>query len=86
MTTVVLDQVRVELTAEQIVAAFRQLPPAEQERVRRELTPEEWERQFRDLLSGIWARVEAQPISDEEIDEEVRLVRKSHRAAASGSN
>ena len=81
MATIVLDQVRLELTAEQIIAAFRQLPPAEQERVRHALTPEEWESQFRALLARIGTRLEAQPISDEEIDEEVRLARQARRAA-----
>jgi len=80
MTIVVLDQVRVELTADQIIDAFRQLPPAEKEKVRQELTHEEWERRFRDLLARIWARLEAQPISDEEIDEEIHVVREQRRA------
>lgn len=80
MAIVVLDQVRVELTAEQVIAAFEQLPPIEQEKVRRELSHESSNRQLSDLLGRIWARVEAQPISDDEIDEEIRLVREARRA------
>lgn len=79
MTTVVLDNVRVELTAEHVIAAFRQLPPPEQELVRRELTHAEWESRLRDLLARIWARLEARPLSDEEIDEEIRIVREARR-------
>ena len=80
MTSVILDQVRVELTAEQIVAAFRQLSPAEQDKIRRELTHEEWETQFRGLMNGIWARIGEQVISDQEIDEEIRIVRAARRS------
>ena len=80
MATVVLNQVRVELTAEQVVAAFRQLPASEQEKVWRELSHEEWEQRLRDVLGRVWARLESQPISDQEIDEEIAIVRDIRRA------
>ena len=79
MATVVLDQVRVELSAEQVIAAFRQLPASEQEKVWRELSHEEWEARLRDLLGRVWARLETQPVSDAEIDEEIASVRNNRR-------
>ena len=80
MATIVLEQVTVELTAEQVIAAFRQLPSSEQERVRRELDHEEWEARLRDLLGRVWARLETQSVSDAEIDEEIAIVRNNRRA------
>ena len=80
MSQVMLNNVRVELTMEQILAVLRQLPPREREKVRRELEAEEWRREFKELLARIHARVDQSPISEEEIDREVRVVREARRA------
>ncbi len=75
MSQVLLDQVRVELTSEQIIAALRQLPAHERERVRRELDSEQWRREFKQLLAKLQARAKKHPISEAEIVEEVQHVR-----------
>ncbi|HIC94554.1 MAG TPA: hypothetical protein EYP09_09950 [Anaerolineae bacterium] len=80
MSRVILNNVRVELTAEQILAVVRQLPPKEREKIRHELEAEEWKRDFEALLARIHARVDQSPISEEEIDREVQAVREARRA------
>ena len=57
MSTVILDQVKIQLTVEQIVAAFQQLSPEERTRVWRELDRRQWQSEFRALLKHIHARV-----------------------------
>lgn len=80
MSQIMLNQVRVELTREQIIAAVRQLPPRDREHIRRALDSEQWRREFEQLLGRIQVRVKKRPISDNEIFEEVRLVRAERRA------
>jgi len=80
MSQVMLNNVWMELTAEQILTVLRQLPPKEREKVRCELEAEEWKREFRELLARTHARVDQSPVSDEEIDKEVQVVREERRA------
>jgi uncharacterized OsmC-like protein len=80
MSQVMLNNVWVELTAEQILAVVRQLPPKEREKVRCELEAEEWKREFKELLARIHTRVDRSPVSDEEIDREVQVVREARHA------
>mgnify|MGYP003877410435 CR=1 FL=1 len=44
------------------------------------LEAEEWRQEFKELLARIHARVDQSPISEEEIDREVRVVREARRA------
>ena len=80
MSQVLLDKVRVELTSDQIIAALRQLPPGERERVRRALDSEQWRQQFEQLLSRFQARAKKHPVLEEEILKEVHVVRAERRA------
>jgi len=80
VSQILLHQVRVELTREQIIAAVRQLSPRDREHIRRVLDSEQWRREFEQLLERIQVRVKKHPISDDEILEEVRLVRAERHA------
>jgi hypothetical protein len=80
MSQVMLSNVWVELTTEQILTVLRQLPSKEREKVRCELEAEEWKREFKELLARIHARVDQSPVSDEEIYKEVQVVREARRA------
>ncbi len=80
MSEVFLNNVRVELTSDQIIAAVRQLPERERERVRRELDTQQWRREFEQMLRRFQARAKKHPISEAEINEEVRIVRAARRA------
>jgi uncharacterized OsmC-like protein len=80
MSQVMLNNVWMELTAEHILAVLRQMPPEAREKVRCELEAEEWKREFKELLARIHARVDQSPVSEEEIDREVRVVREARRA------
>ncbi|MBI4786188.1 MAG: hypothetical protein HY782_03970 [Chloroflexi bacterium] len=80
MAQVLLDGVRVELTPDQIIAAVRQLPARERERVRRELDTQQWRREFEQLLARVQARATKYPISETQVSEEVRIVRAQRRA------
>ncbi len=81
MSLVTLDKVKVELTADQLVAAFKQLPSEDQAKVWQAIDQRQWQTEFRTLLERIHARVAADPITEEEIDAEVRAVREARRAA-----
>jgi hypothetical protein len=79
-SAVVIENVTIALTADQIIEAIRQLDQEDVERVRRELVFEEWREEFEQLLSRIRARVAHHPIAEEEVDQEVREVREARRA------
>jgi hypothetical protein len=76
-----LDKATIALTSQQFIEAFRQLPFGGGGSVldvvgrAARATHEEWEKRVRDLLTRIWASLEAHPVSDEDIDEEIRIVR-----------
>ncbi len=75
MSTVVIQQAKVQLTVEQLIDAIRQLPPAEQELVRRAIDDADWQDRFRSILAEIDRRVAATPISEDEIQREVEAAR-----------
>ena len=79
-SSVVIENVTIALTADQIIEAIRQLDQEDVERVRRELVFEEWREEFEQLLSRIRARVAQHPIAEEEVDQEVQNVREARRA------
>ncbi len=75
MSTVVIEQAKIQLTVEQLIDAIRQLPPAEQELVRRAIDDTNWQDHFRSILDEIDRRVAATPISEDEIHREVEAAR-----------
>jgi hypothetical protein len=77
VTRVIARQVEFDLSLDQILAIIRQLQPQEREVVRRAIEPLPWEQRLDALLTRVWARVEKYPISEEDIDAEVELVRRA---------
>ena len=75
MPKVVVREVELELSINEILSAVRQLSPEERELVRQVVEPAPWDQRLEALLSRVWARLEQHPISDEEIDAEIELVR-----------
>lgn len=75
MMKVIAQEVELNLTLDQFLALVRQLQPQEREIVRRALTPS-WEQRLETLLTRVWARVDADPLSEEAIDAEVTQARR----------
>ena len=75
MPTIVIEQAEVRFTLEQLLAVLRQLTPEERELVRRELSPAGWEGRLDQLLTRVRARVEEDPLSDQELADEVESAR-----------
>lgn len=82
-TQTITQHIELDLTLDQILTIVRQLKPREREIMRRELEPPPWEQRLDALLARVWSRVERYPITEEEIDAEVELVRKA-RSLCSG--
>lgn len=76
MTTIVIEQAEVRLTAQQLVLALRQLSPDELESVFRELDLPAWQARLDALLGRVRERARAVAISDDEIRAEVETVRE----------
>lgn len=60
MAVVILDHVRIELTAEHLIAAIRQLPPDEWTPVMIALRSEGRDAKATEMLDRIWKRVQTQ--------------------------
>jgi hypothetical protein len=78
MAAVIIDQVKVHLTVEQLLSIIQQLSPEDKERIRKELAAEPWENRLDALLRGVRSRVEENEIQEEEIIAEVESVRAAH--------
>jgi hypothetical protein len=83
MSTVVIEQVRIQLTVEQLIDAVRQLPLYEQDQVRRVLDDSNWQDRFRSVLQEIGRQVSAPPIPSDTIQHEsaAALRDRYHRVA-----
>ena len=82
MTTIVIDQVQLQLTPQQLAKALRQLSPNELESVLRELE-QPWAQRFDALLTRVRQRALQSPMSDAEIESEVDQARAEHYARRS---
>ncbi len=78
MAAVVIDQVKVHLTMEQLLSAIQQLSPEDKDRIRKELASEPWENRLDALLSSVRSRMGKNEIQEEEIIAEVESVRTAH--------
>lgn len=78
MTTIVIDQVQLQLTPQQLASALRQLSPNELEGVLRALEQPAWEERMDSLLARVRQRAMQNPLSDQEIDAEVEQARAEH--------
>ena len=76
MEKVIAQEVELNLTLDQILALVRQLQPQEREIVRRTLMPS-WEQRLEGLLARVWTRLDESPLSEEDIDAEVTLARRT---------
>lgn len=75
MTTVTIPSAEVTLTVDQLIDAFKRLPPEEQQKVRDALSVA-WQERFRTMMDRIASRYEANPLSDEDIEAEIDAVRR----------
>ncbi len=75
MPKVIAQQVELDLTLDQVLTVVHQLRPEEREIIRRAIEPPAWNQRLEELLARVWARVERYPITEEEIDAEVKLAR-----------
>jgi len=75
MPKVIAQQVELDLTLDQVVAIVRQLKPEEREVIRQAIEPPPWDQRLEALLTRVWARVDRDPITEEEIDAEVKRAR-----------
>jgi len=75
MPKVIVQQVELDLTLDQVVAIVRQLKPEEREVIRQATEPPPWDQRLEALLTRVWARVDRYPITEEEIDAEVKRAR-----------
>lgn len=79
MPTIVLEQQRVELSVEQILAAIKQLTPEELSGLQRELLGETWRARMNLVLDHIRRNVAA-PLTEADIRTEVETVRGARYA------
>lgn len=75
MPTIIIDRVEVLLTLEQLINAVRQLSPEDRERMRRELASPVGLESLETLIQRIRDRAEQSPLSEQEINTEVEVVR-----------
>ncbi len=80
MPKVLAEKVEIYLPLDQLVAVVRQLPSEEKKILRRELIDESWSQRLDALLQRIWARVEAHPIEEAEVNAEVEKARAARYA------
>ena len=82
MESIVIPQAEVRLSMQQLIAALRQLPTDDQERIWREMSALTWEQRFDALLTRVQQRgsLSGASITDAEIDAEVEAVRSARHA------
>lgn len=74
--TVTIPNIEVQLTVEQLIAAVRQLEPAQRAKVARALADSELDAELLQLINELYSRPPADDISDADIAAEVRAVRQ----------
>lgn len=80
MPKVVAEKVEIYLPLDQLITIVRQLPPEEKKILRSELMDESWSQRLDALLQRIWARVEAHPIEEAEVNAEVEKAKAARYA------
>jgi len=78
-TTVIIPDVHVELTVDQLIAAVRQLGPVQKEQVARALTDTALDAELTQLIAELYSRPPDTAISDADILHEVMIVRQQRR-------
>ena len=80
MSTIVIEQAKVELDVNQLIRAILTLGADERQLVGKALD-QDWAKELDDILARVHARFLAEPISDAEIAAEVEAARTEHYAA-----
>ena len=70
MSTVVIEQARIEIDLNQLIRVIQSLDDGERQAVR-EALDRDWVQELDDILTQVHARFEAGPTSDAEIDAEI---------------
>jgi len=74
--TVMIPDVQIELTIDQLVAAVRQLEPVQKEQVAKALTESALDAELAQLIAELYSQPPDTAISDAEILHEVKSVRQ----------
>jgi hypothetical protein len=76
MTTVTVQNISVELTVEQLIAAVSQLEPDARAQVARALAETELDAELTNLITVLYTQSPADDISDADIQAEIDAVRR----------
>lgn len=76
MTTVTVQNISVELTVEQLIAAVSQLEPDARAKVARALAETELDAELTNLITVLYTQSPADDISDADIQAEIDAVRR----------
>ncbi|MBI1299402.1 hypothetical protein GC175_31120 [bacterium] len=76
MTTVTVQNISVELTVEQLIAAVSQLEPDARAKVARALAETELDAELMKLITVLYSQSPADDISDADIQAEIDVVRR----------
>jgi hypothetical protein len=78
-TTVTIPNIQVQLTLEQLIAALRQLAPAEKAQIAKALLDTALNAELAQLISDLYSQPEVTDISDDDILAEIQAVRQTVR-------
>ena len=79
MSTVVIEQAKLEIDLNQLIRVIQSLDDEERQVVR-EALDRDWMHELDDILTQVHARFEAAPMSDAEIDTEIEAARSESHA------
>ncbi len=82
MPTLYVESAKIESNLEQLVRAVEALSPAERQIVRRALD-QNWTERLEELLTRVYARFQAEPMDEEELDSEIEAARDAYHARRS---
>jgi len=77
MPTLYVESAKIELTLDQLVSVVQALNPSEQQVVRRALD-QDWATELDNLLARVYARFQADPLDDDELDAEIETARDAY--------
>ncbi len=80
MSTIVIEQAKVELDLDQLIQVILSLNADERARVRQALE-QDWAQELDDILAQVHARFQSEPMSDQEIAAEVEAARVERYAS-----
>jgi hypothetical protein len=77
--TLYVESAKIELNLEQLVRAVEALSPTERQIIRRALD-QNWTERLEELLTRVYARFQAEPMDEEELDSEIEAARDAYHA------